>query len=636
MIRRRMMTGQGSLANSWQMFAAVGLLCQYIWKSGKVSSIALALDTIVAGLMPALDVWVLGQMVNAVANWVARSSAVSHPAVSLFHAFLPWLFALILLRVLWQGLSSLGHVLESYLQEQLTYYLETDLLAKAARMSLAHFEDGTFHDHLTRAKNGMGLGLVNLFYMLRTQVQTLVTIAGLIGVTVRGFWAIPIIVIFSSLPTLRLQAKFNVNRYEMYFGHTPKNRLMQYLIQVLIERDAAKEVRLFGLGPYLVNRWQTLYEEVRQDTVHQALHHRLILFAVGLIPSVAFGSNLAFIIWSVVDHKLTVGDAVAVVYAVQQLQQQVELSIRNAGYLHELYMRFWKDVITFLRIPEQPWERPEPTVTEQESVPHVVPMAPNERWSRTMHPEPKTIVVEHVTFFYPGASTPAVQDVTFTLEPGEKIALLGENGAGKSTLVKLLLGLYEPTAGVIRYGDVDIRTIKPDALWSHVSTVFQDFGQFHLSARENIGFGQLSRMNSTLAVQQAAVSGGAADFIETWDDKYETMLGSTFGGRDLSGGQWQKVATSRGFMRQPYFLILDEPTAALDPLAEMEVYRRFQEMAWDRTALLISHRIGFARLADRILVMKDGKLVEAGTHHELIQTTGEYQKLLEIQSRWYR
>ncbi|WAH39775.1 ABC transporter ATP-binding protein/permease [Alicyclobacillus fastidiosus] len=622
--------------NSLQMLSGIGLLCTYIWNSGKFSSVGLAANTILSGLLPALDIWVLGQMVNAVANWVAGHSATSHPAVSFFHAFLPWLVVLILLRMLKQSLSSLGDFLESYLQEQLTYHLETDLLVKAARMSLAHFEDGEFHDQLTRAKNGMGLGLVNLFYMVRTQVQTLVTVGGLIAVTVKGYWLIPILVICSSLPTLRLQTKFNINRYEMYFGHTPKNRLMQYLVQVLIERDAAKEVRLFGLGLYLSNRWRALYEEVRKETVHQASKHRLILFAVGLIPAVAFGSSLALVIWTVVDKRLVVGAAVAVVYAVQQLQQQVESSIRNAGHLHDLYMRFWGDTMTFLRIPEQPWERSEPTTaTERESIPHV-PIALNERWSRTMYPEPKTIVAERVTFSYPGSSTPAVQDVTFTVKPGEKIALLGENGAGKSTLVKLLLGLYEPMAGVIQYGDVDIRAIHPDALWNHVSTVFQDFSQFHLSAQENIGFGQLSRMNSLVAVKEAAVGGGAADFIEAWEDKYETLLGPTFGGRDLSGGQWQKIATSRGFMRQPYFLILDEPTAALDPIAEMEVYRRFQEMAGDRTALLISHRIGFARLADRILVMKEGRLIESGTHQELIQTRGEYYKLLEIQSQWYK
>lgn len=240
-----------------------------------------------------------------------------------------------------------------------------------------------------------------------------------------------------------------------------------------------------------------------------------------------------------------------------------------------------------------------------------------------------------MTFCYPESDRAVLHDVSLEIQPGEKVALLGENGAGKTTLVKLLLGLYDPTQGVICYDGHDLRTLEPNCVWEQVSAVFQDYAMYHLTVRENVGFGKLERLNDTTAIRRAAKLGGAADFVEGWKDQFEAYLGPTFGGRDLSGGQWQKVATSRSFMRQPQFLVLDEPTAALDPQAEVEVYKRFQEMAGGRTTLLISHRIGFARLADRIIVLKEGHVVESGTHQELLASEGEYAQLFATQAKWY-
>ena len=249
---------------------------------------------------------------------------------------------------------------------------------------------------------------------------------------------------------------------------------------------------------------------------------------------------------------------------------------------------------------------------------------------------PQPIEVRDLTFTYPGAERPALRGVSFTLPAGEKVALVGENGAGKTTLVHLLLGLYTPTEGSVHIGGQDLRELDPAPLWASTGAVFQDFTQYHLTVRENVGLGHVDHLGDHAAVHRAAGAGGAADFVEELPERYETVLGPTFGGRDLSVGQWQRVATSRGLMRGADLLVLDEPTAALDPKAEAEVYGRFAEHAGGRTAILISHRMGFARLADRILVLKDGELIEQGTHDQLVRLGGEYAHLFATQARWYQ
>lgn len=242
-----------------------------------------------------------------------------------------------------------------------------------------------------------------------------------------------------------------------------------------------------------------------------------------------------------------------------------------------------------------------------------------------------------VEFTYPGNSTPALSGINLQVRPGERIALVGVNGSGKTTLVKLLLGLYRPTQGRILVDGTDLQDIAPDAWRTHVGAVFQDYARYALTVRENIGFGQLDRLDDDEAIRSAAKRSSAAELVETLPDGYDTILGKEFeNGHDLSLGQWQKLALARAYLRDAALLVLDEPTSALDALAELDVYRRFSELSTGKTVLLISHRLGSARLADRILFLEDGRITEEGTHEDLITASGAYAELYAMQAEWYR
>lgn len=597
-----------------EMLRGLKRLTLFFRRSGTLAPGFIVAATIVQGLMPVLELWALSRLVDELAGLIAgRTGALDHPAtVAGLNSIWFWVLLIVAMRLAGRGLSHAESYAGNLIMENMTFLIQSDVLSKASRLSLKDYELPEFYNKLANAKNGMGLGFSNLFLMTFRFIQMMITAGGLVVITAQGHWIIPVLILAAGLPILKLTNKQNVQRYYMITGNTPRNRMMSYIVGQLTGRNASKEIRLFGLGPYLTSRWKTLFEEVRQEALMLGTKQRLHAAFLQLLPIVTYGICLAVLIWSIRANGLSIGTVVAVISAVLSLQNNWEACIRNWGQIHNTYMRFVKDLLTFLDLAE-------PEAGRDKNVYAI-----------------SGIEADGVSFSYPGAAKPVLRDISFRLKPGEKVALIGENGAGKSTLVKLLLGLYEPVEGTIRYGGRDLKSMDPSAVWEQVSAVFQDFAKYNLTARETIGFGQVDKMEDMVLLRRASGQGGAAEFVERWEHGYETYLGPTFGGRDLSGGQWQKIASSRGFMREPSFLVLDEPTAALDPQAEVEVYRRFQEMAGNRTALLISHRIGFALLADRILVMKDGELIESGTHEELTQLNGEYAKLLDIQSQWYR
>ena len=242
-----------------------------------------------------------------------------------------------------------------------------------------------------------------------------------------------------------------------------------------------------------------------------------------------------------------------------------------------------------------------------------------------------------LSFRYPQADRPAIEEITVTIQPGERVALVGPNGSGKTTLVKVLLGLFRPTAGELRYGDLDARRANRDQLWDRSAAVFQDYTRFAFTLGENIGFGRSEKMEDRRRIERAARQGGADAVARRLPESYDTLLTREFeGGTELSGGEWQRVAISRGFMREADLVVLDEPTASLDPQAEADVFRRFLTMAGGRTTIVVSHRLGSARLCDRILVLKEGRLIENGTHDELISRGGEYARMWALQAGWYK
>jgi ABC-type multidrug transport system fused ATPase/permease subunit len=403
-------------------------------------------------------------------------------------------------------------------------------------------------------------------------------------------------------------------RHALDRRHTPDERMLQYLGDLMTSRAAAAEIRLFGLGGYLMERRAGIFLRLRDDRLRLArarlrssalsmsgeqLTHALVL--AGLVAVVARGS-------------LSVGHFAAFWGAIERFRSALMWLLRSVTVL-DADLRYLRDLFEYLDTPEEPGGT-------REVEPAAVP----------------SVVLDSVSYRYPGSGRPALDDISLQIRPGERIALVGENGAGKTTLARLLLGLYRPTAGAIRVNEADLNEIDPRRWRERTTAVFQDYVRYHLTARENIGFGALERLNDEPAIEAAARASGAAERIARLPAGYETVLGKSYeeSGHDLSVGEWQKLALARACLRDAWVIVLDEPTAALDPAAEVEVYRRFRDLAAGRTVLFISHRLGSARLADRVLVLEAGHIVEEGSHADLMGRNGRYARMFSAQASWYR
>jgi ATP-binding cassette subfamily B protein len=391
--------------------------------------------------------------------------------------------------------------------------------------------------------------------------------------------------------------------------------MQMYLETVLAREDHAKEVKLFELGPLLLDRYRQIFRKVFREDRALTIRRDTWGFFLGLISTAAFYAAYAWIALSAVRGRITLGEMTMYVLLFRQGQSAVSASLAAIGGMYEdnLYLS---------------------TLYEYLDTPVDTPMG-----AATQGPAPRDGVrFERVSFTYPGATEPAVQDVSFHLKPGESLALVGENGSGKTTIIKLLTRLYLPSSGRITLEGLDLAEWNPGALRRRVGVIFQDFARYQLKVGENIGVGDVSRFEDDALWREAAELSTAMPFIEDLPEGFETQLGKWFkGGRELSGGQWQKVALARAFMRRGAdILVLDEPTAAMDARAEAEVFERFQQLARDRMLILISHRFSTVRMADQILVIQGGRILERGSHEALMQLDGHYANLFALQARGYR
>jgi ABC-type multidrug transport system fused ATPase/permease subunit len=394
--------------------------------------------------------------------------------------------------------------------------------------------------------------------------------------------------------------------------HTPEGRRMTYLSGLMTDPRAVKEIRLLRLTDYLVQQYRALFAQVHTEEMRveqrravRGIQAELARISAYLFAFVALG-------WALFAGAITLGAFVVLAQVVARTQNMLDTVFRSGGELVE-HAVFLTDLFAFLDLPE--------------------PVRPP---CREQRPRDGGIVAERLSFTYPSSGRRALDGVSFRVRSGEKVAIVGGNGAGKSTLVKLLAGLYAPTQGDLRLGGVSAHELDPATLSDHVAITFQDFVQYWLTVRENIGFGHLPALHDPDAIRRAAQRAGAEGLVDRLEQGYEARLGRIWdGGQELSQGQWQKLALARAFLRPASILVLDEPTSALDPRAETELMQTFLSLSEGRTTLFISHRIGTARLADRILVMMNGELVEEGSHDALLARGGEYARLFQLQAQWY-
>jgi ATP-binding cassette subfamily B protein/ATP-binding cassette subfamily C protein len=428
-------------------------------------------------------------------------------------------------------------------------------------------------------------------------------------------WSV-LIVVASSIPAFLAEARLAAESFRVTSWRAPEGRKLDYLEWILTRDSHVKEVKLFGLGPLVLGRYKELFSRFYVDDRRLAIRRMVAGVLFGALSLGVFYAMYALVALRAARAEITLGDLALYVAVFRQGQGAVQaiLSALGTAYEDALYM---SNLFAFLAIPTG-GERPR-------GAPRALPRG-----------TPRRIEFEDVSFRYAASQRWALRNVSIALEPGETLGLVGENGAGKSTFVKLLLRLYEPTEGRILYGGVDLRDLDVQDLRARIGAVFQDFVRYQFTAAENIGFGSPEHVEDRERIVEAARLGGAESLVASLPSGLDTVLGGWFErGHDLSAGQWQKIAVARAFMREAEVLVLDEPTAAIDAEAEHELFQRFRSLAAGRTAIIISHRFSTVRIADRIAVLRDGRLEELGSHRELIARNGRYAHLFRLQAQGY-
>lgn len=585
---------------------------QLVWSTSRPLTIALAALTLVAGVLPAGVAFVGAKIVDAVVAAIAAHGASGAADLSTVLGYVILEGGLVAaLAATQRGLSTC----QSLLRAQLGQRVNEMILEKALTLELRHFEDSEFYDKLTRARREASTRPLSLVMRSFGLVQNFIALASY-GALLWQFspWAV-LVLLLAGLPSFVAEAKFSGDAFRLFRWRSPETRMQMYLETVLAREDHAKEVKLFGLGPLLLDRYRAIFRKVFKEDRALTIRRDTWGFFLGLISTAAFYAAYAWIAVSAVRGQITLGQMTMYVLLFRQGQSAVSASLAAISGMYEdnLYLSTLYDYLD--------------TPVDAHS------------GTATAGPDPGDGVrFENVGFTYPGAAEPAVHDVSLHLRPGRSLALVGENGSGKTTLIKLLTRLYVPSSGRITLDGLDLAQWNPVALRRRIAVIFQDFARYQLKVGENIGVGDVEHFEDEARWRDAAELATAAPFVEEMPAGYQTQLGKWFrDGRELSGGQWQKIALARAFIREGAdILVLDEPTAAMDARAEAQVFEQFRELARERMVILISHRFSTVRMADEIVVIQGGRVLERGSHDDLMTLDGHYAHLFALQARGYR
>ena len=529
---------------------------------------------------------------------------------------------LIILVVMRFGVSLLRAVLNQtnlyiaqIFNDRLMLYTNYVLLEKSTQLDLAHFESPEFYDTLDRAQNSGSNYPVRVVQTLTNLFGQGVTLISLLGLLLQFNLAIVPLLFFTALPSFWTSVVYSGRRFWMTRRETESGRLSNYIQRVLTSPEFAKEVRLFNLGQHLLGQWSNIRNNFNNKSEAIASEYARMRGLSGVLVNSGFYIAYVWTLIKTIAGEISVGDFTMYTGAFSSAQQLLPSILENLAKIYESNL-YVSQYFEFLDL------KPE--------------VVNSSRPQNFPQPIKRGLSFKNVTFTYPGASKPTLRNLNLQIDPGESIALVGVNGAGKTTFLKLLTRLYDVDSGVIAIDGIPLSEINLSQLHTNIGVLNQDFARYQLSAKDNIGFGNLKEKENQLRIEQAALDSGANRVVETLSEGYQTRLGKMFkDGVDLSGGQWQKIGMARAFMTDAPILILDEPTAALDAIAEYELFEKFRALTAGKMTFFVSHRFSTVQLADRIVVLQDSQIVEVGSHQELMKSDGLYAQMFRLQASSY-
>lgn len=583
-------------------------LLRIVWETSPALTVVTLILRLSRALMPVAMLWVSKLILDAVVSWIRGANADSQRIWTLVAVELA-------LAVLSDLEGRAVTLCDSLLGDRFTNKVSVRLMEHASKLDLSSFEDPVFYDKLERARR-QTTGRLGLLAALLNMCQDSISLISLSAALIVFSPWLMLLLVAAVLPAFLGETHFTTLSYSMLYRWTPQRRELDYLRLLGASNQSAKEVKIFGLGEYLAKRYESISERFYQENKALAVRRAGVGALLNLVSTGGYYGAYAVVLLRTMAGVLSVGDLTFLTGSFSRSRSLIEKILSGFTDVSEQAL-FLNDLFEFFEM--------EPGIR---SLANAIP-APR--------PIQKGFEFRNVGFAYPGSSRAVIKNINFKLEPKEKIALIGENGAGKTTLVKLLARLYDPVEGEILLDGVDLRQYSVEDLRKEIGVIFQDYMRYEMLAKENIGFGKIEELFELERIQSAAEKSLAADVISRLPRGLDQMIGRRFeGGVDLSGGEWQKFALARAYMRDAQLLILDEPTATLDARAEYEVFLRFSDLTRSRMAVLISHRFSTVRMADRILVLADGEIREQGTHNELIALGGRYAELFELQAAGYR
>ncbi|MCJ7841922.1 ABC transporter ATP-binding protein/permease [Lederbergia sp. NSJ-179] len=577
-----------------------------IWKDHPYLVMSWLLIALVTSVFPAIHIWLQKTIIDS---------------ITILGGDKRLLISVVLLLALTHILKigeTIGMVFSNYVNSvvntDLTFRTKRLVGEKCINLSLDYFDNSILYDRIKMAVQSLTYNVANLLQDIIDLIKNIISITSVIIILVYAHWTLPIILITAGFPGIILLIFLKNRRYKETVENTSLARKMEYTFRLLSRKDAAKEIRIFQLGTFLLERWEKIHYKLRKVNLSHTVYEGKVSVSSHIILSLATLVIAVILVWQVDSGVLTVGDYVALSGAALTIQTQFGTIAQSVAGIFEKTL-YINNVKSFL----------------SEDIPHSLNVNSSAKINFSK------IHIKNISFSYENQEKKVLDNVSFEINRGDSIAIVGENGSGKTTLVNCLLALYKVKTGSILFDDTDINTIDESYLRKQLTAVFQDYMQYQYPLRDNVAMGNISDIDNDNKIMKCLEMAGLDQFVTTMKDGLDSPLGSEFNrGQELSGGQWQRIAIARALMREAEIVILDEPTASLDPQSELDIFNRFHELSKGKTTVTISHCLGPAQLADQILVLSKGRLIEQGTHQQLMDIKGKYYKMFTSQAHWYQ